>query len=118
MDIGLRAVKSGVTTDELDRIVHEATIERNAYPSPLGYKGFPKSSCTYVSSITGVLLTSCCSSVNEVICHGVPDSRELESGDIVNLDVSVYFDGVHSDVNAMAAVGEIDAASKAYASAY
>ena len=79
------AVAVGVTTDELDRVAHEAHLSRGVYPSPLRYKGFPKSVCT---------------SVNEVICHGIPDDRPLEEGDIVNLDVTLYRDGVHGDCNA------------------
>jgi methionyl aminopeptidase len=83
-----------VTTDEIDRIIHEATIERGGYPSPLNYNGFKK---------------SCCTSVNEVICHGVPDMRPLKDGDIVNLDISVYKDGFHSDLNETVPVGNVDA---------
>ena len=75
----------GVTTDELDRVAHEFMLDHGAYPSTLGYKSFPKSVCT---------------SVNEVICHGIPDSRPLEDGDIVNIDVTAYIDGVHGDTNA------------------
>ncbi|KAG9299970.1 hypothetical protein G9A89_009698 [Geosiphon pyriformis] len=93
LDIGAAAVKPGVTTDEIDRIVHEAAIERNSYPSPLNYYKFPKSVCT---------------SVNEVICHGIPDRRELQDGDIVNLDVSLYHDEYHGDLNETYAVGTID----------
>jgi methionyl aminopeptidase len=87
------ALKPGVTTDELDAVCHEATISRGAYPSPLNYHGFPKSICT---------------SANEVICHGIPDSRPLADGDIVNLDVTVYVEGVHGDTSATFAVGHID----------
>lgn len=78
LDVAAAAARPGVTTDELDRIVHEAMIERNAYPSPLNYYNFPKSVCT---------------SINEVICHGVPDQRELQSGDILNIDVTAYYQG-------------------------
>jgi len=88
-----QGIAPGVTTDELDVICHEATIGMGAYPSPLNYHGYPKSLCT---------------SVNEVICHGIPDSRSLVDGDIVNLDVTVFIDGVHGDTNATFAVGEID----------
>lgn len=88
-----RAVAPGVTTDELDRIGHDFMIDHGAYPSTLGYRGFPKSLCT---------------SVNEVICHGIPDSRPLVEGDIVNVDVTAYIGGVHGDNNATFAVGEID----------
>ena len=86
-------VRPGITTDEIDNFVHEATIERGAYPSPLNYHGYPKSVCT---------------SVNEVICHGIPDSRPLEDGDIVNLDVTCFVDGVHGDTNATFFVGSVD----------
>ncbi|KAJ3338310.1 Methionine aminopeptidase 1 [Gonapodya sp. JEL0774] len=93
LDIGAAAVRPGVTTDEIDRIVHEATIERDAYPSPLNYNGFPK---------------SCCTSVNEVICHGIPDRYELQDGDIVNIDVSLYKDGFNGDLNETYLVGNVD----------
>ena len=88
-----RHVAPGVTTDELDRIGHEFLVDHGAYPSTLGYRGFPKSLCT---------------SVNEVICHGIPDSTVLLDGDIVNIDVTAYLGGVHGDTNATFAVGEID----------
>jgi methionyl aminopeptidase len=91
------AVAPGVTTEELDRISHHAYIERGAYPSTLNYHGYPKSICT---------------SVNEVICHGIPDDRPLEEGDIVNIDVTAYLDGVHGDCSATFCVGEVDAASR------
>ena len=90
-------VRPGITTDEIDVFVHDATIERGAYPSPLNYHGYPKSVCT---------------SVNEVICHGIPDSRALEDGDIVNLDVTVFTEGVHGDTNATFLVGDVDPASR------
>lgn len=96
LDIATAAVRPGVTTDEIDRIVHEATVERNMYPSPLNYYNFPKSVCT---------------SVNEVICHGIPDSRELADGDIVNIDVSSYLNGFHGDLNETVFVGKPDADS-------
>jgi methionyl aminopeptidase len=91
------AVRPGVTTDELDRICHEECIRHGGYPSPLGYHDYPKSLCT---------------SVNEVICHGIPDDRALEEGDIVNLDVTIYLDGMHGDTNATFLVGEVDEASR------
>ncbi|CAE7861800.1 metap1d, partial [Symbiodinium sp. KB8] len=75
-------VKPGVTTDEIDRKVHFATLSRGIYPSPFNYAHFPKSLCT---------------SVNEVVCHGIPDNRPLEEGDIVSLDVSCFVDGYHGD---------------------
>lgn len=87
------AVRPGVTTDELDRIGHEFIISHNAYPSCLGYMRFPKSLCT---------------SINEVICHGIPDDRLLEDGDIVNVDITAYYDGVHGDTCAMFEVGNVD----------
>jgi methionyl aminopeptidase len=96
LDIAGKAVRVGITCDEIDRIVHEATIERDAYPSPLNYHRFPKSVCT---------------SVNEVICHGIPDLRELKDGDILNIDVSVYKNGYHADLNETFLVGKVDDAS-------
>ncbi|KAF8654103.1 hypothetical protein AX16_003636 [Volvariella volvacea WC 439] len=93
LDIAASHVRPGITTDELDEIVHNATIERGAYPSPLNYRGFPKSVCT---------------SINEVICHGIPDRRKLQEGDIINIDVSLYYDGFHGDLNATYPVGKID----------
>ena len=91
-------VRPGITTEELDVIAHEACLERGAYPSPLNYHGYPKSICT---------------SVNEVICHGIPDDRRLEDGDIVNLDVTAYIGGVHGDTNATYEVGDhVDEESK------
>jgi methionyl aminopeptidase len=91
------AIRPGVTTDELDAVCHQACIDRGGYPSPLNYSGFPKSLCT---------------SVNEVICHGIPDDRALVDGDIVNLDVTIFLDGVHGDTNATFAVGEVDDESR------
>ena len=88
-----RAVKPGVTTDELDAICHAAYIARGGYPSTLNYRGYPKSLCT---------------SVNEVICHGIPDARALRDGDLVNLDISVYLDGLHGDCSATYAAGSMD----------
>jgi methionyl aminopeptidase len=92
------AVRPGVTTDELDAIGHEFLVGHGAYPSTLGYRGFPKSLCT---------------SINEVICHGIPDSTVLVDGDIVNIDVTAYIGGVHGDTNATFAVGDIDDESRA-----
>jgi methionyl aminopeptidase len=86
-----RHVAPGVTTDELDRIGHEFMIARGAYPSTLGYKGYPKSLCT---------------SVNEVICHGIPDDRPLADGDIVKVDITAFKDGVHGDTCASCYAGE------------
>ncbi|WP_033344698.1 type I methionyl aminopeptidase [Catenuloplanes japonicus] len=84
--------KPGVTTDEIDRVVHEFLIDHGAYPSTLGYKGFPK---------------SCCTSLNEVICHGIPDSTVLEDGDIINVDVTAFIGGVHGDTDATFTVGDV-----------
>src|SRR5215208_1780031 len=84
--------KPGVTTDEIDRVVHEFLCDHGAYPSTLGYRGFPK---------------SCCTSLNEVICHGIPDSTAIEEGDIVNVDVTAFLDGVHGDTNQTFCVGEV-----------
>ena len=91
-----KAVAPGVTTDELDRIGHEYMIVNGAYPSTLGYRGFPKSLCT---------------SVNEVVCHGIPDSTVLRDGDIVKVDITAYLGGVHGDNCATFGVGEISEAA-------
>ena len=90
-------VAPGVSTDELDRIGHEFLLDHRAYPSTLGYRAFPK---------------SLCSSVNEVICHGIPDSRELEDGDICNIDITAYIGGVHGDTNATFLAGDVDEESR------
>lgn len=87
----------GVTTEELDRIAHDFIVEAGGYPSCLSYRGFPKSICT---------------SINEVICHGIPDDTKLADGDIVNLDITVYLDGVHGDHNMTFLVGEVDEESR------
>jgi len=87
-----RHVAPGVTTDELDRIGHEFLIERGAYPSTLGYRGYPKSLCT---------------SLNEVICHGIPDDTVIADGDIVNIDITAYIGGVHGDTNATFLAGDV-----------
>lgn len=92
LDVVGAAVKIGVTTDELDAISHDAYIAEGGYPSPLGYRGFPKSVCT---------------SVNEVVAHGIPDDRELLDGDIVNCDVTIYLDGMHGDCSATFLVGDV-----------
>ena len=90
-------VAPGVTTDELDRVGHEYLLDHGAYPSTLGYRGFPKSLCT---------------SLNEVICHGIPDSTVIADGDIVNIDITAYLDGVHGDTNATFVSGEVDEESR------
>jgi methionyl aminopeptidase len=91
LDMVLASAKPGVTTDDLDSIGHEFLISQGAYPSTLGYRGFPK---------------SLCSSLNEVICHGIPDDTVLADGDLVNIDISAYIEGVHGDTNGTVIVGE------------
>ncbi|KAF9975267.1 Methionine aminopeptidase 1D, chloroplastic/mitochondrial [Actinomortierella ambigua] len=93
LQLGGTLVKPGVSTEEIDRILHEAIIARNAYPSPLNYMGFPKSVCT---------------SVSNVIAHGIPDHRILEDGDIINIDITVYLNGYHGDTSATFLVGNVD----------
>jgi len=88
-----RHVAPGVTTDELDRVGHEFLCDHGAYPSTLGYRGYPK---------------SLCSSINEVICHGIPDDTVLRDGDIVNIDITGFIGGVHGDTNATFEVGTVD----------
>jgi methionyl aminopeptidase len=90
LEVVLDSAKAGMTTDELDAIGHEFLVKQGAYPSTLGYRGFPKSLCT---------------SVNEVICHGIPDDTVLEEGDIVNVDISAFINGVHGDTNGTVAIG-------------
>jgi methionyl aminopeptidase len=87
-----RHVAPGVTTDELDRVGHEFIVEHGAYPSTLGYRGYPKSLCT---------------SLNEVICHGIPDDTVIADGDIVNVDITAYIGGVHGDTNATFLAGDV-----------
>ena len=87
-----RHVRPGITTDDLDRAGHEFLIAHDAYPSTLGYRGYPKSLCT---------------SLNEVICHGIPDDTVIEDGDIVNVDITAYIDGVHGDTNATFLAGDV-----------
>lgn len=91
LDLVLKSAKPGMTTDDLDRIGHEFLISQNAYPSTLGYRGFPK---------------SLCSSMNEIICHGIPDDTVLEDGDLLNIDISAFIGGVHGDTNGTVLVGE------------
>ncbi|WP_445440409.1 type I methionyl aminopeptidase [Corynebacterium argentoratense] len=87
-----KAVTPGVTTDEIDRVAHEYMCDHGAYPSTLGYRDFPK---------------SCCVSLNEIVCHGIPDSTVIEDGDIVNIDVTAYKNGVHGDTNATFLAGNV-----------
>jgi len=93
LDVAMKAMAIGVTTDELDQLVHEASVDRECYPSPLNYYCFPK---------------SCCTSINEVICHGIPDQRPLQDGDICNVDVTVYHRDAHGDLNETGLVGSVD----------
>jgi methionyl aminopeptidase len=90
-------VAPGITTDELDRIGHEYLLDNGAYPSTLGYRGYPKSLCT---------------SLNEVICHGIPDDTVIADGDIVNIDITAYIGGVHGDTNATFLAGDVDEDSR------
>ena len=91
LDLVLESAKPGMTTDDLDRIGHEFLISQNAYPSTLGYRGYPK---------------SLCSSMNEIICHGIPDDTVLEDGDLLNIDISAFIGGVHGDTNGTVLIGE------------
>lgn len=86
------AVAPGVTTDEIDRIAHEYMLDHGAYPSTLGYRGYTK---------------SCCVSLNEIVCHGIPDTTVIEDGDICNIDVTAYKNGVHGDTNATFLAGDV-----------
>lgn len=97
LDKAIKTVHAGVSTDQIDAVVHEACIAEGGYPSPRNYYGFPKSVCT---------------SVNEVICHGIPDDRPLENGDIVNIDVTLFLDGFHGDCSETVPVGDIDKSSR------
>ncbi|MCU1631149.1 MAG: methionine aminopeptidase type [Pseudonocardia sp.] len=92
LQVGGEAVKPGVTTDDVDRVVHDFLVDHGAYPSTLGYRGFPK---------------SCCTSLNEVICHGIPDTTVINDGDIVNIDVTAFVGGVHGDCNATFLAGNV-----------
>src|SRR6476620_4310770 len=97
MEAAAAVIAPGVTTDEIDRVGHEFLLDHGAYPSTLGYRGFPKSLCT---------------SVNEVICHGIPDSRRLEDGDVVNIDITAFIGGVHGDTDATYLCGDVDEESR------
>ncbi|XP_050306237.1 methionine aminopeptidase 1D, mitochondrial isoform X2 [Anthonomus grandis grandis] len=91
------SIKVGQTTDDIDTLVHKLCIQYGAYPSPLNYKNFPKSVCT---------------SVNNVTCHGIPDDRPLEDGDIVNVDITVFYKGYHGDCSKTFLVGNVDEEGK------
>ena len=97
MQAGADVIAPGVTTDAVDAAVHEFLLDHHAYPSTLGYRGFPK---------------SCCTSVNEVICHGIPDTRPLADGDLVKIDVTAFIDGVHGDNCATYFCGDVDEESR------
>ncbi|CAL2232213.1 unnamed protein product [Prunus armeniaca] len=97
LDSAGKLVRPSVTTNEIDKAVHQMIIDAGAYPSPLGYGGFPKSVCT---------------SVNECMCHGIPDSRQLQSGDIINIDVTVYLNGYHGDTSKTFLCGDVSDANK------
>ncbi len=97
MAAGGAAIAPGVTTEEIDQVVHDFIVAHDAYPSTLGYRGFPK---------------ACCTSVNEVVCHGIPDARPLRDGDLVKIDVTVFHDGVHGDNCATYFCGEPDEESR------
>jgi methionyl aminopeptidase len=92
LEEGGKAVKPGATTEDIDKVVHEFLLDHHAYPSTLGYRSFPK---------------SCCTSLNEVICHGIPDSTVIEDGDICNIDVTAFIGGVHGDTNATFLAGDV-----------
>lgn len=92
LDIAISSVRVGMTTEELDKIVHRETVARNSYPSPLNYHGFPKSVCT---------------SINEIICHGIPSDVTLKDGDIINIDVTIFHDGFHGDCSETVLIGNV-----------
>ncbi len=92
-----KAIAPGVTTDHLDAVAHEYMLDHGAYPSTLGYRDFPK---------------SCCTSINEVVCHGIPDARPLEDGDLVKIDVTAFKDGVHGDNCGTFFCGDVDDGSR------
>ena len=92
-----RHVRPGVTTDYLDQVGHDFLVSHGAYPSTLGYRGYPKSLCT---------------SLNEVICHGIPDDTVIGDGDIVNIDITAFIGGVHGDTNATFLAGDVDEESR------
>ncbi len=90
-------IKPGITTNQIDALCHEFTLKHGATPSPLGYKGYPKSVCT---------------SVNHVVCHGIPSDKKLKEGDIVNVDVTVNLNGYHGDTSRMFAIGKVGVAAQ------
>ncbi|KAI8066980.1 methionine aminopeptidase, merops subfamily M24 [Gilbertella persicaria] len=98
LQLGSTMCQVGITTNTIDRVLHQAIVDHGAYPSPLNYMGFPKSVCT---------------SINNVIAHGIPDDRPLKEGDLINIDVTVYLDGYHGDTSATFLVGQVDEKGKA-----
>ena len=92
-----KLIAPGITTDEINRFVHDYTLKHNAKPAPLGYRGYPKSVCT---------------SINEAICHGIPSTRTLKEGDIINVDVTSILNGWHGDVSATFFVGDVSAEAR------
>jgi len=92
-----KLAKVGITTNEIDDLVTHLAFDAGAYPSPLNYRNFPKSVCT---------------SVNNCVCHGIPDSRQLEDGDIINIDITVFLNGHHGDCSETFLVGEVDKAGQ------
>ncbi len=93
-----KILKPGITTDDINTFVHQYTIDRGAIPAPLNYRGYPKSVCT---------------SVNEVVCHGIPGNQRLKSGDIINVDITSILNGWHGDVSATFYIGEVSPAARA-----
>lgn len=93
LDLAGAMAVPGVTTDEIDELVHRETLARGGYPSPLNYNRFPK---------------SCCTSVNEVVCHGIPDDTVLVEGDIINIDITIFYDGVHGDCSETFIIGDVN----------
>jgi methionyl aminopeptidase len=97
LDLVTPKIKEGLTTDEINTFIHETTLKHNAIPAPLGYRGFPK---------------SCCTSLNNVICHGIPDKTKLKSGDILNVDVTCILNGYYGDASRMVEIGKTTSAAK------
>ncbi|MCU0960210.1 MAG: M24 family metallopeptidase, partial [Pirellulaceae bacterium] len=98
MDFIRPHIKEGVRTEEIDQLVHDYTLQHGHIPAPLGYQGFPR---------------SCCTSVNDVICHGIPDKYVLQPGDIINVDVTTIVDGWHGDQSETFLIGEVSDTARA-----
>jgi methionyl aminopeptidase len=92
-----------MTTDDIDKIVHDFIISNNAYPTPIGFMDFPKSVCTSVNEGKDIIFMNFL-----VCCHGIPNLRPLEAGDYLNIDVTLYLDGVHGDSSVMVKIGDIN----------